>query len=189
LQWAKSRGKGYKGGNAPKVDAEKTPLADLKLAAQKDLTEFQRLFLDAKAEAGMVITDFIESAFQAMSSGNWSDFGKSLLAGFASFLSTFGKQLVALAMGQAAFMQALANPTAWPVALAAGLAMIAAAGLIKGTLAGASQSFSSGSSSGAGAGNYSASNTQLKVIVEGKISGRDIVIVGRRYSDQLNSNT
>lgn len=166
------------------------PLADLTHATEKALTNFQELIKNAKQEAAASITDFVESSFSAMASGDWANFGKELLSGFASFLSAFGKQLILLGVGQMAFMKALSHPSPGSAALAigAGIAMIAAAGTIRGLMAGASEDGVMSGSSGGGGG-YSASNTQIKVVVEGRISGRDIVIAGRRYSDQLSNNT
>jgi hypothetical protein len=91
-------------------------------------------------------------------------------------------------MAESAFMKALANPEMWPLALAAGIAAVAIAGLIRGTISQGSQSFSSG---GGGGSSYGSSNGagELRVVVEGKIQGRDIYISNRRYSDEIKRNT
>jgi hypothetical protein len=70
------------------------------------------------------------------------------------------------------------------LAIAAGAAMLLAAGAIRGALSGASKSVSGGgggSSGGSGSsGNFNSQT--ITVQVEGKISGKDIVIASRRYN-------
>jgi hypothetical protein len=131
-------------------------------------------------------TDMVEGIFSAMSSGDWSGFGQNLLANFASFLSNLGKLLITLGIGMDAFKKAIStmNPA---VAIAAGVAMIAVAGLIKGAI-------SNGSSAVSGGGGYSSSGSQaslqnMKIVIEGKIQGRDIYFANKRYTSESEKST
>jgi hypothetical protein len=184
------------GGMTPAMGGiDLSPLKDIKgvLSTERnivstELTEWQTMWQEAKINMVDSAADMVEGLFTAISSGNWDDFGKELLMGFANFLSMLGKQMIALAMAESAFMKALANPEMWPLALAAGIAAVAIAGLIRGTISQGSQSFSSG---GGGGSSYGSSNGagELRVVVEGKIQGRDIYISNRRYSDEIKRNT
>jgi len=166
-----------------------TPLAPMKEAVAKDLNEVEKLFQDGKKALVDLAMDTVQNLFAAMSSGNWGDFGKSLLEGIADFLSMMGKLLISYAMASMAFMKTLQNPAMWPVALAAGISMIAIAGLIKGAISKGSQSYSSGAMSTGGGASMGATTQNLKVIVEGKIQGKDIYISSRRYADSNSRST
>jgi len=155
------------------------------IALQNFNQDLTRLFQDGV----MIIADSIEDMFSAMTSGDWSSFGNKLLVGFANFLSMFGKLLVAYAVSLEAFQSTMGNIFSWPVALAAGTGAIAIAGLIKGAASKGGNIVNRGSSSGGGYGSGQANNMQVKVIIEGKTSGKDIYWSNKRYETELNSNT
>lgn len=135
-------------------------------------------------------TELVEGLFAAMSGGDWSEFGKNMLMGFANFLSMLGKLLIAFAAAESGFLAASSNPLAWPVALAAGIAAVAAAGIIKGVIgSGAKAMTVGGTGGGYGGGGGQASAGQMKVVIEGKLVGRDIYWSNRRYEDELNAAT
>jgi len=156
-----------------------------------DLLEEGKDMLVSQAE------DMVEGLFAAMSSSDWSNFGKKLLEGFASFLSTFGRLLVAFALSEAAFTESSKNPLSWPVALAAGLTAIAIAGLIKGAISRASSSIEGGgggggTSYGAGTGTPAKTSTTPQTIiikVEGELRGQDIYWSGKRYAQEYGNGT
>ena len=147
--------------------------------------DIARLFQDGV----MIIADSIEEMFAAMTSGDWSSFGNKLLVGFANFLSMFGKLLVAYAVSLDAFQSTMGNMFTWPVALAAGLGAIAIAGLIKGAASQAGNVVNGGGGSGGGYSSSQANNMQLKVVIEGRTSGKDIYWSNKRYETELNGNT
>jgi hypothetical protein len=135
-------------------------------------------------------TELVEGLFSAMSGGDWSEFGKSMLIGFANFLSMLGKLLIAFAAAESGFLAASSNPLSWPVALAAGIAAVAAAGIIKGVIgSGAKAMTGGGTGGGYGGGGGQASAGQMKVVIEGKLVGKDIYWSNRRYEDELNAAT
>ncbi len=131
------------------------------------------------------VTDLmIESfskAFQAIGSGEWSGVGKEILGSFGAFISNLGKMLVAYGVMQSAFMKSIAaGPAGAAIAISAGLAAIALGAMFQGAASRGAGAMSPGYSTGAG---YSPGQEQqtIKVIVEGKISGKDIVIANRRF--------
>lgn len=135
-------------------------------------------------------TELVEGLFSAMSGGDWSEFGKNMLMGFANFLSMLGKLLIAFAAVESGFLSASANPLAWPVALAAGIAAVAAAGIIKGVIGSGAKAMTGGGTGGGYAGGGGgASAGQMKVVIEGKLVGKDIYWSNRRYEDELNAAT
>lgn len=135
-------------------------------------------------------TELVEGLFSAMSGGDWSEFGKNMLMGFANFLSMLGKLLIAFAAAESGFLSASKNPLAWPVALAAGIAAVATAGIIKGVIgSGAKAMTGGGTGGGYGGGGGQASAGQMKVVIEGKLVGKDIYWSNRRYEDELNAAT
>jgi hypothetical protein len=167
----------------------KAPLAPLKEALIGNLNEIQQIMIDAKKNLVATAMDMLEGLFTAMSSGNWSDFGKGLLTGFANFLSMLGKLLVSFGIGMQAFQTAIASMNPF-VAIGAGLAMIAVAGLIKGAISRGAQTVYSGAAGGGGATSAGRGElNNIRVIVEGKISGKDIHISNRRYIDTSNKST
>lgn len=134
----------------------------------------------------------VESFAFALGSGQMDEFGKQFLAGMGDLLSQFGKMLIALALAEAAFLESLVNPATWPVALAAGIAMVAIGGAIKGALSNAGSSMSGGGSAGGSYGSSSAGNSSLQnltIEIKGVLKGSDIAISSKRYSNSLNSVT
>lgn len=135
-------------------------------------------------------TELVEGLFAAMSGGDWSEFGKNMLMGFANFLSMLGKLLIAFAVVESGFLAASSNPLSWPVALAAGIAAVAAAGIIKGVIGSGAKAMTGGGTGGGYAGGGGgASAGQMKVVIEGKLVGKDIYWSNRRYEDELNAAT
>lgn len=160
-----------------------------RLEIQNEITQWQQMWQDAKNSLSDLAADTVQGMFEAIGSGDWSNFGREMLLGFANFLSILGRQMIALALAESAFMKALSNPAMWPIALAAGIAAVAAAGLIRGTIAAGSSAMGGGGSGSYASGANSASLNTIKVIVEGKTRGKDIYWSNRRYSDEVRRNT
>jgi hypothetical protein len=69
------------------------------------------------------------------SGGGAEDFGNALLGGFSGLLSSFGEQMITLGLGMIALKAALAlGPLGAGLAIAGGVALIAVASSIKGTM-------------------------------------------------------
>lgn len=119
-----------------------------------DLTS---LIQSGMMDAAMVLGEGIGS----MITGDmgWSDFGKSLLGVVGKFMVQFGQLVIGYAIAAAGLEAAIKMPSAWPVALAAGIALVAIGSAIS-NLSSKGLSGSSGGaiSGGGGAKGYSNSN-------------------------------
>ena len=126
-----------------------------------------------------------ETLGNAISGGfNSKDFGSQALMIVGDFMKQMGALMITYAAEMALFNTALANPALWPVALAAGIAMVAAGTAIsnhgqKGLDSGGG---SGSSSSGSYGSSYNAlsdfGTDSLKSIVT--LSGREMLIVQER---------
>jgi hypothetical protein len=143
---------------------------DLQLRLQEALSSMRDMAIDYGAQIA-------EALGEALGGGDTKELGKGLLLSLANFLSQFGKMLIVAGLGIQAFADAMATGNA-PLAIAAGVAMLVAAGAIKGMM---SKAGSSGVTGSGGGSQASMQPQTIKVIVEGKISGKDINIASRRY--------
>ena len=160
--------------------AEAQSIADDDLEEQVNrLTDILRYGKDMAADmAGQML----EGIGEALAGGDIKDLGRNLLSSFADFMATFGKMLIAFGIAQSAFYKALAapGPHTAVIAIAAGAAMLVAAGAIKGLMARGSSNVSGSSSSGGGS--YASSGTQTIKIV-GELKGKDIYFSQQRYAN------
>lgn len=115
------------------------------------------------------------------------DFGANILSAIASFMSQFGKSMVAIGIAQYGINAAIAsmNPA---LAIAAGVALIAAGAALSNIasrgIAGASSgggggSFSSGVS-GSGGSSFGSANEPM--VLETRIQGREMILISNRES-------
>lgn len=142
-------------------------------ALQERLQESLSSMRDMAIDYGAQIAEAIG---EALGGGDVKELGKGLLLSLANFLSQFGKMLIVAGLGIQAFATSMATGNA-PLAIAAGVAMLVAAGAIRGMM---SKAGSQGVTGGGGSQGSMQPQT-IKVIVEGKISGKDINIASRRY--------
>jgi hypothetical protein len=161
-----------------------------------ELTDLQKQWLSGWEQVAGEATAFMEDAFvnlfERIGSGNFEGFGKDLLDGFGRLLVNLGKMLISFGTTMLLALT-LAKTPSIPTAVAA-IAVGASALAIGGLMIGAASNWSSSPTSGGSAGSYSGgsngtSGGQLRVIVEGRIEGRDIYISNRRYSDEIKRNT
>jgi hypothetical protein len=148
--------------------------------------------IDMRAMAIDYGTRVIEDLGAALAGGDVKGLGERLLMGLADLLSQFGRMLITLALGESAFVKSLKNPLLWPIALAAGAAMLVTAGVIRGVLSSAGESMGSGGGggySGGGASRANASFQTNKVELVGVLKGSDIYLSGKRYAKELSSGT
>ena len=144
----------------------------------RELTAMEQLLRSGVDMAASLGGQMAEALGEALGSGNLKDIGKQLLSSFAGFLSQFGQMLIAFGIAHSAFYKSLtAGPLGGPIAIAAGVAAMAAAGIIKGAM-------SKTASGGLGSvGSYQSGGGQMqniKIQVEGKIKGKDIGIAMKR---------
>lgn len=125
-------------------------------AYQKKLEQFNQFKEDmafAVADFGVnVVEEFGQSIGEMIASGNFdfSNFGKTILAGIGGFISQLGKMLIGLGIASEAFQallkSAFTNPVSAGLAIAAGAALVLLGGAIQGAAkAGPNGASSSGS--------------------------------------------
>jgi len=86
---------------------------------------------------------------------NVGEFGMSLLASVGNFIVQFGEMMITQALAQAALLASISNPLMWPLALAAGVALVAAGTALSNI---SKKGLSGGASSGGGGGGGSAAS-------------------------------
>lgn len=89
-------------------------------------SDVQDVYADITGEVTKFTTNFVE-AFGAGLVNNFQNFGQNILFALADFMKAFGKQLIAIGVGALALKVAIKNPL---VAIAAGIALVAAAGAV-----------------------------------------------------------
>jgi hypothetical protein len=110
-------------------------------------------------------------------------FGDNLLKAIAGFMKQFGQNLIALGIGKIGLDNLFKTGFGGPAAIAAGVALVSAAGAISKGLAKKSQSIGSGGSGGSSSGfsgqTISATTAQSNIQISGQLvgSGRDLVAV------------
>jgi len=141
--------------------------------AEKQLTRIK----DFNKELNQVIASGMQSAAETFGEGigalmsgdmDMKDFGKSMLVSIGKFLADFGKLIIAYAIAAAGLDAAIKAPGAWPIALAAGIALVAIGSAI--SSAGAKGiSGASSSSGGTSSGSSGYANTNNKVALTGNV--------------------
>ena len=124
-------------------------MPDFKQVVSNVLVPVQEVQKQIK-ETMAVVTSAINGAFENIASGlgeflgalalgdaGIKDFGKMMAAAFADLAITVGKIVISAALAVAGIERALKIPGAWPVALAAGVALVAVGSMVRGALANA----------------------------------------------------
>jgi len=119
----------------------------------KQFNQFKEDMAFAVADFGVnVVEEFGQSIGEMIASGNFdfSDFGKSILAGIGGFISQLGKMMIQMGIAAGAFQKLLEssfmNPVAPGLLVAAGLGLVLLGGAIQGAAkAGPNGASSSGS--------------------------------------------
>lgn len=160
------------------LDKDNFGLRGFNAEIDRELTAMEQLLRSGVDMAASLGGQMAEALGEALGSGNLKDIGKQLLSSFAGFLSQFGQMLIAFGIAHSAFYESLtAGPLGGPIAIAAGVAAMAASGIIKGAM-------SKTASGGLGSvGSYQSGGGQMqniKIQVEGKIKGKDIGIAMKR---------
>lgn len=157
---------------------EKIKEANQKL---KDLIESNKQFgIDVAQIAGGALVEFAEGLGRAAYEGK--GFGDTILRSVAGFMKQFGQQLVALGIAKLGLDKLFVTGYGAPFAIAAGVALIAAAGALNQSAASSVSSISSGGSIGGfGRSGFSAqtiANTQIEVNVTGTLMGNGTDLLG-----------
>lgn len=158
-------------------------LAGAPIAVKEVVDDMKDILQDGVMAVGELAGQLMEGLGTALAGGDMKDIGRGLLESFAGFLQQFGTLLVAYGIARTAFYKSLTSGAAGGgIAIAAGLAMLLAAGAVKGALSKGGGAMSGGGSSGSSGGGGITSQ-QMKVIVEGRIRGKDIWISNKRYEE------
>lgn len=155
----------------------------VKFEDSDSIKQWKQSWADAVAEVTSLISDAFIGVFESIGKGSFQGFGDALLQNFGQFIANFGKMLVAMGTSMLlalTLMKAPSIPTAI-AAIVAGTAAMAAGGLMMGMAS--KQSGNLGGSGGGSGGSGGLNSQQIKVIVEGRIKGKDIVIASRRYEE------
>ena len=108
------------------------------------------------------IYGLVEAVGTALVTGtgdSFKEWGRGMLEGLADIAQKFGVQLLAIGIGLEAFTIAMKDPAKAPIAIAAGLALVAGAAMVKASLAKSADSFSAGGTSGGGMENLRLDST------------------------------
>lgn len=112
---------------------------------------------------------------------NIGEFGLGLLGVIGDFMVQFGTLLIAQALASAALLACTSNPLLWPVALAAGIALVAVgtafSSLSSKGLSGSSGGSSGGSSSGASGYSYAGGSSNINVGGSFELQGSKLIAV------------
>jgi hypothetical protein len=120
-------------------------------ATVKDLSvSIKGELMQSFEELGANLGTFFEE--MAQGDGSLKNFGNMMLSTLAQLAINVGKIIISMAIAKAGIEKALVIPGAWPIALAAGIALVALGSALKGSL-------SSTSSGSGGSSSYSGSSS------------------------------
>ena len=124
-----------------------------------------------------------ESIGDAINGSTDKDFGKQVLGIVGGFMKQLGALMITYAITMSGFAESIKNPLLWPVALAAGIAMVAAGQAFsnfasKGLEGGAGGS--AGGFSGSAPSNVVTQPTEIILTSNIELSGREMIITQQR---------
>lgn len=168
-------------------DADAWEKQNNKLAEQAAIAQKNVDIINAKYQEAAMVTintgalmaqglSIIGDAVYASMSGTMS-FGDAILRGLSAFMKQFGDQLILLGVGAESLKELDINPA---LAVAAGIALTALAGSISKSLGSNASAAMSGGSRGSYSSGVSSSGVgqrEQRIVVAGKVSGKDIVFV------------
>jgi hypothetical protein len=139
--------------------------------------EMNMLITDALSSAAV---SFAENIGKLAAGGGAKDVGKGLLLSIADFAGRLGRYLILTGIGIEAFKESIKSLNG-PVAVVAGIALVAAATAVKATLSGGLDGGGGGSYSGGGGGNFSGVQYNPQpIVLETRIQGRELILVQDR---------
>jgi hypothetical protein len=138
--------------NTQVLDTTTLALNNIKTSVKELSVSIKGELMKSFEELGANIGTFFEE--MAQGNGSLKSFGNMMLSTFAELAINVGKIIISMAIAKAGIEKALVIPGAWPVALAAGIALVALGSALKGSLSrsssgggGSSTSYGSGSGS------------------------------------------
>jgi len=157
------------------------PMLQVVSKAEQIIIDFNQALGDlVRSSAAGFATAIGEGLGALANGGTLKDFGKGLLITVADFVSQLGKLIIGYAIAMSGLEAAISNPGMWPVALAAGIALVAIGSAISGALSKGLDGGGGGSYSGGG-GNYGGvSYNSQPLVLETRIEGRELILVQKR---------
>jgi hypothetical protein len=147
----------------------KAPIAALK-EVKTTMIDISEAASSSLESAALNVGEFLGAL--ALGDAGIGDFAKVMAASFADLAVTIGKITIKAALAVAGIDAALKNPAMWPVALAAGVALVAIGSMVKGALASAAGGggVSSASTMSSGGGSVSSAQPQnITISLTGKL--------------------
>lgn len=155
----------------------KAPIAALK-EVKTTMIDISGAVSTSLETAALNVGEFLGAL--ALGDAGIGDFAKVMAASFADLAVTIGKITIKAALAVAGIDAALKNPAMWPVALAAGVALVTIGSMVKGALASASGGGSMASASAGSLSGGSASNAQpqnITINLTGKLVAEGSALV------------
>lgn len=127
-----------------------------------------------------MVTDISAALGEAFAGGEWDNFGQAILQAIGGFMQQLGALLIAYAIAMALFdASTKAGPMGWPLALAAGIALVAAGAAISSLMSGGA------GGGGGGASGYSPSASTASTAISGNVN---FVLEGDKLVGAINNN-
>ena len=163
-------------------DAIVVPLVNVVSQAQQIIIDFNQALGDLVRSSAVGFATAIGEGLGALANGGTiQDFGKGLLATVADFITQLGKLIIGYAIAMSGLEAAISNPGMWPVALAAGIALVAIGSAISGALSKGLDGGGGGSYSGGGGGGFGGVQYNPQpILLETRIEGRELILVQKR---------
>lgn len=185
------------------ISVENIKIPDIGKAITQSLAPVPAVFREVK-ESWTELSDSIESSLEQMAidvgeffgtlllgQGSMDSFTEMIAASFADLATTVGKIIIKAAIAVGFVDKMLKNPSNWPLALAAGIALVAIGAAVKGALANASGGSGSASMSKTATSNefvYDLTNKKTEQVIKVEVTG-STVIEGGQLRWVLNNET
>lgn len=182
------------------IEKIKSDLAEVNGALVSAATSFQQSMADALNQAlGQMISNVAFALGElAAGTGGIKDVGQVILGTLADLAKTVGELLIKAGLASLALFQALQfpNPANAAIAIAAGAALIAISGMVKGAMSRAAGGGSVATASAAASGGYTFDTRNLagmkqEIEITGKLTadGRELAYVFNKEDQRIRSTT
>jgi hypothetical protein len=134
------------------------------------IEEFSGMMSQVASMAVSAIEQISKAFGEALVSGDWDNFGKAVLQSIGGFLQQMGGLMIAYGVFMALFDKAIkAGPIGWPLAIAAGIGLVAAGAAISSLASGGVSGASTGYSGATSSSNSSSAaiNGDVRFVLEG----------------------
>jgi len=131
------------------------------------LSDFSSAFITGISD---MLTQVSSALGEAIAGGGWDNFGKAVLQSIGGFLQQMGGLMIAYGVFMALFDKAIkAGPIGWPLAIAAGIGLVAAGAAISSLASGGVSGASTGYSGATSSSNSSSAaiNGDVRFVLEG----------------------